>query len=257
MNAPLLTSLDEIQSRVTRASRILLFTDYDGTLTPIVDRPADAQLSPQTKAVLTTLSRRERLGVVILSGRSLEDLQARIGISGLIYAGNHGLEISGPEFHFREPLAEAARPKLQVITEKLSRSLSRVTGVVVEDKGLTTSVHFRMVRDSDVDLVVRVVEEAIDEASGFLLTAGKKVREIRPAVEWNKGAAALWIARKLGAGDYLPICLGDDQTDEDAFAAIPQGVRIRVGAAAGTLAEYQVENTGQVHHFLSWLADNV
>lgn len=256
MKARLLTRLPEIHTRLTRAHQILLFSDYDGTLTPIVNRPADARLPEDTRATLTTLSRCERVRVAILSGRSLEDLRTRIGISGLIYAGNHGLEISGPHLHFSEPAAEAARESLRRITDKLIRSLSPVKGVWVEHKGLTTSVHFRMVRDSEQVMVIHLVEEVTKESSGFRITEGRKVREIRPAVEWNKGKAALWIAKEIGAVNFMPLCLGDDRTDEDTFAAFPQGVRIRVGSNANTLAEYYAEDTGQIHRFLSWLVDN-
>jgi trehalose-phosphatase len=177
--------------------------------------------------------------------------------SSFIYAGNHGLEIQGPDFHFVEPAAGEAVEELHRITEGLSRNLADVAGVVVEVKGLTTSVHFRMVGISQVDMVIRSAAKTVGNNSGFLITAGKKVCEIRPAVDWNKGAAALWITHRLRAGDWLPICIGDDQTDEDAFAALPQDIRIRVGTAETSLAEYRVENSGQVLQFLSWLADHI
>jgi trehalose-phosphatase len=115
-----------------------------------------------------------------------------------------------------------------------------------------------MVEDSEVDTVIRTVESATArDRDIFRLTAGKKVCEIRPRVDWDKGAAVQWIIGRLGYDSYTPICLGDDETDEDAFAAIPDGLLIRVGKSQKTVAQYYVDSPLEVHKFLLWIADMV
>ena len=123
----------------------VLFLDYDGTLAPIVDDPAAAQMAPAMQHVLTALAQHPRYRVAIISGRALADLRTRLGERGLYLAGNHGLEIEGPGIRFQHPEARQLRPELDTLVQAMTGDLEAIPGAWIEDKGLTLSVHFRRV----------------------------------------------------------------------------------------------------------------
>ncbi|MCI0695162.1 trehalose-phosphatase [candidate division KSB1 bacterium] len=256
MSRLLLENLSEINRQISAAPHILLFTDFDGTLTPIGEHPHAAQLAPETKTLLEQLFRQSNMTLAVISGRALADIQTRVGIEGLVYAGNHGLEICGPGFHFIDPEAAAQREALQQLAEKLSARMQAIAGACVENKGLTVSIHFRQVADKLVDQVVRVVRATVTPRHRqWQLTVGKMVYEIRPRVDWHKGAALHWIKDRVGKPKALTIYLGDDFTDEDAFAALPDGITVKVGHAEETLAKFCVANPAEVQQFLQWLLE--
>jgi trehalose-phosphatase len=254
MSVPLRDHLDEIGARVAAAQRVLLFLDYDGTLTPIVRRPSLAQLARSTRGLLEALSRESRVVLAIVSGRAVADLQVRVGVENVIYAGNHGLEIHGRGLHFVEPFAAERRAELLQLSSRLSRHLGPIPGVEIEYKGLTMTIHFRRAPEEEVVRISGLVCEAVQgSASRFVWSAGKKCLEVRPRVDWNKGAAACWIRSKLGPAGALSIYLGDDTTDEDAFLAFPEDITVKVGDPAGSAARYHVTGPGQVIQFLRWV----
>jgi trehalose-phosphatase len=250
--------LADLAGRVRSGRRVLLFTDFDGTLVPIKDDPMACALSPGDRAQLARIAARPGAVVAVVSGRDLADLTPRIGVEGIIHAGNHGLEIRGPGFNFREPGSVALAPKLAKIVADLTAALADVPGAWVQNKELTASVHFRQtppeshgrVRES----VERVLNPHLDE---FVLRGGKMVLEVRPRVDWHKGRAVHWLWQRLAGDDPNPIAiyLGDDATDEDAFQAIPDGVTIMVGPARSTAARYRLNDAADVSKFLAWLAD--
>lgn len=245
----------EIAERTARAQNILLFLDFDGTLTPIVAHPDLAHLPHEMRATLRKLAQREDVRLAIISGRSLADVRARIGIAGLIYAGNHGMEISGPDLEFVEPQAASAREELQRLAEKLRVRLQHLTGVVVENKGLTASVHFRQTPAAQHEALQQIMQAELGgENRRFKLTTGKMVYEIRPRVNWHKGFAARRISASVARVGSLIMCLGDDLTDEDMFLALPEAVSIKVGAAEKSAADYFLADTRAVRAFLEWLA---
>jgi trehalose-phosphatase len=256
MSRPLLENFSEISERIDAAPHILLFADFDGTLTPIAEHPNLAHLSAETKALLEQLSRQSKITLAVICGRALADVQARVGIEGLVYAGNHGLEICGPGFYFIDPEAAAQRESLRQLSEKMSARMQAVAGAYVENKGLTISIHFRQVADRQVDEVVRVVRAAVTPRHRqWQLAIGKMVYEIKPRVDWHKGAALHWIKDRVGKPKALAIYLGDDFTDEDAFAALPDGITVKVGHAEETLAKFHVANPAEAQQFLRWLIE--
>jgi trehalose-phosphatase len=257
MSRHLFDHLGDVGPRLRAAQSLALFLDFDGTLVPFRNDPDRARLPPSLRRILQELSADENRTVAVISGRERADLQARVGLPGLIYAGNHGLEISGPGFIFIEPTAVGYRECLQKLAAALAPRLVNTEGAWLEDKGLTLSVHWRQTPAERVEEVRRIVHGALESTSHpFLLTSGDKVYDIRPRVYWHKGSAVNWIRERVGKLEALTIYLGDDATDEDAFAALPGGITIKVGESAETAAAYCLRDPAEVEQFLQWLANN-
>jgi trehalose 6-phosphate phosphatase len=247
-------AIEEVEQRISRTPHLLLCLDYDGTLTHLTDTPVGAHLSPQMERVLLSLAEHDNLTLAIISGRDRADLQARVSIPGLIYAGNHGLEISGPGYLFVEPQAASYVCALQELSDQLAGKLQSIPGALVEFKGLTLSVHYRQVATAKWEEVRHLVHAALASTTHpFVLIAGEKIFDIRPRVYWDKGSAITWIKRRLDKPEILAIYVGDDATDEDAFLALPDGITIKVGDAAETAAHYLLGGPWEVRKFLEWL----
>jgi trehalose-phosphatase len=256
MAVPLLEHLHEVRARLSRAPFLLVLLDYDGTLTPIVDHPGEAQLESATREILVLLSQRPNTTVAILSGRSLEDLRARVGIAGLVYGGNHGLEIKGPGYDLERITPGATRAEFQRLSSELEGLFRTIPGVLVENKGLTLSVHYRLVPSDMLGEFHDAVRKASSKLSScFQTTRGNKVYEIRPRINWDKGTASLWIRDHLGFSEVLHVYLGDDQTDEDAFRALEGGITVKIGNPRKTHAVYHLPGPTEVRLFLKWLVD--
>jgi trehalose 6-phosphate phosphatase len=230
--------------------------DFDGTLTPLVDDPGTVYLPDQMQRVLRALAAQPRVTLAVVSGRQRADVQARVGIPGIIYAGNHGLEISGDGFLFVEPQALAYREALEGVALGIGAQLDAIEGAFVEDKGLTLSVHYRQAALACEAAVRRAVEDALAAARQPLsLTVGAMVFEIGPRVHWHKGSALEWIRQRIAQRDVLALFVGDDATDERAFAALKDGITVKVGSSNATAAQYLVESPADVRRFLEWLAE--
>lgn len=251
---PLFDHLPEIASALRAASEILLFLDFDGTLAPIVEDPRLARMPSATRQALDRLASDPRFSLAIISGRALSDLRLRVDLEDLIYAGNHGLEIEGPGVEFIEPTAAEHLKALGELSRHLRARLSHIPGVEVENKVLSASVHFRRAPAGRLPEIRQAVQDAvIFDASPFHLTEGRKVLEIRPRVDWDKGMAVRWIQQASANPGALPIYIGDDSTDEDAFLALPQGITASVGKTRETSAQYSLERQELVPEFLLWL----
>jgi trehalose-phosphatase len=243
----------DVQERLQAAERTFLFLDFDGTLAPIEADFAAPKLDPDIAETLALLASQPSVVAVIISGRAVEDLFARIRLPGLIYAGNHGLEIFGRDLRFVEPLAVRERDRLERLSNEIATRLRPIAGVVVEFKGLTASVHYRQAAESDHAEIHESVRMAVGhDGELFRLIHGLKVIEILPRTNWHKGAAALWIIGRFGGERALTIYLGDDAGDEEAFKVLPDGVTIKVGAQP-SCADYRLPHPGAVHEFLRWL----
>jgi len=248
--------LPHIALTIRGASHVFLSLDFDGTLAPIHANPGVASMPAGSRKALKSLQTGERSSVAIISGRALPDLRERVRMDTIIYAGNHGLEITGPGLHFVEPTAALRVDALEELSRHLQVRLRHVPGVEVESKVLTASVHFRRASPSRLEEIQKTVQESLTPlASLFQVTQGLQVFEIRPRVNWHKGRAIRWIREALGRRDALSMYIGDDLTDEDAFRALPEGITIRVGKTSGTYAQYYVELQESVQEFLQWLAE--
>lgn len=248
---------DIIAARRT-AGRLLLGLDFDGTLAPIVPTPGEAALPPRTRAVLERLAARSDSAVAFVSGRSLDDLRSRAAVDGVFHAGNHGLEIDGPGVQRVHPEAEAALPVIQRVRNALERALGSTPGVLVEDKGLTLSVHYRLVTDPTVQQdVERAFDACTANVAHIRTTRGKCVLEVRPDVDWDKGRAFDFLRDTLNATAAPALFIGDDVTDEDAFNVLGHGdLAIFVGASIppGSAATARLDSPEDVARFLGRLA---
>lgn len=235
----------------------VVFLDYDGTLTPIVDRPELATLSEEMRAVLKDLA--ASCPVAIVSGRDRRDVERLVGLDQLVYAGSHGFDIAGPGGLRMEP-AQAAEflPDLDSAEEELKGALRRVTGVLIERKRFSLAVHYRQVAETDVVSVEKTVRATLKARPRLARGEGKRVFEIRPGIDWDKGKAVTWLLEEAlpESRDALPFYLGDDVTDEDAFRALEhRGVGIRVGDPSHpTRARYFLRDPEEVGSFLRELA---
>jgi trehalose 6-phosphate phosphatase len=263
--------LAEIRERIREAGALSLFLDFDGTLAPIVNDPGDACLAPEVRTTLAALAARSDTLVAFISGRELADLRLRVGIANAIYAGNHGLEISGlktsvPESDgmpvcFVEPGALVRREALRDIVDALRERLAGIPGARLEDKVLTASIHYRQAAAGEVHHITEIVHQELArsvkhlQVNHFRLNHGKMVLEIVPRTDWNKGAAVGWINARLATPGARSIYIGDDRTDEDAFALMTDEITIRVGRCAKTSARYFVKDPAHVHAFLEWLSE--
>jgi trehalose 6-phosphate phosphatase len=244
--------------------RPAVFLDYDGTLTPIVDRPEDALISESMRDAIRELA--ERCPVVIVSGRDRRVVQELMGVDDLIVAGSHGFDIwspAGGEIQRKE--GEGFGGLLEGVEARLRDELGGIDGALVEPKKSSVAAHYRLVSEDERPRVVRVVEEILAEHPDELkVTPGKMVYEIQPNIDWDKGKAVLYLlgALDLDRDDVVPIYLGDDVTDEHAFEALAtRGVGVFVGRAddpevAGrtTSADYVLHTFEEVERFLYTLA---
>lgn len=242
---------------------LLLLTDYDGTLTPIVADPAEARLALEVRNDLRVLAQSSRVRVGILSGRSVGDLRARVGIPEVIYAGCHGLEVNGPGITFRHSGAEAQRQTLLAVARVVRVRSALIPGVRVEFKGLSVAVHYQGAHPGAVARLEIQLEGAIhSRRSRLKILRGKKVIEILPRVCWSKGDCALWIRDHVfpvAPWHVALLYMGDDRTDELAFDVLScEAITARIGPErALSAAAYRLLDVSEVHRLLSALAAEV
>ncbi|MFH1578294.1 MAG: trehalose-phosphatase [Candidatus Omnitrophota bacterium] len=200
--------------------KTVFFLDYDGTLTPIVDRPELAVMSKEMKDVVLRLSK--KFTVAIVSGRMREDVEGMVGIKGLLYAGSHGFDISAGAISLIEPRAEATIKLVTEAIKQLKAGLNGIPGVLIEEKKFSVAVHYRLVDEKHLSRIKALVDSVIQDNHSLRLMQGKKVFEILPAIDWDKGKAIKWImqALKISWSDTSVVYIGDDITDEDAFRAV-------------------------------------
>ncbi len=248
--------------RALAGRRPVFFLDYDGTLTPIVERPEDAVLPTSMARVLGRLA--ARYPVAVVSGRDRRDVEQRVGLDGIWYAGSHGFDIAGPGSAVTYEAAEHLIPVVEEVSVRLEAELAGVEGAQVEPKRFTVAVHYRRVAPADVPRMEAVVDRLVAEHPDLRKAGGKKVWEIRPALDWDKGRAVEWILRVmvdetgLDPETVVPIYIGDDETDEDAFRAVgahaPPGIGILVTPMPVlTAATHTLRSPDEVRELLEWL----
>ena len=192
---------DAFRTAFAPASHVLLLADYDGTLTPIVGRPADALLSESVRRVLKELAQKPTFSVGVISGRSLAELKSLVGIEGIYYAGNHGLEMEGPGLEYTGPASSNfIGVAMAEMAEKMAAALADVAGVIIQNKGLSVSVHYRLAAEDKEGLIADAVKRLTAPwvAAGKLrVYSMKKLWEIRPLAGGDKGQAVQAIEQEI------------------------------------------------------------
>ncbi len=253
-----LTDWREIADRIAD-QRPVVFLDYDGTLTPIVDRPELALMDDEARATVRALS--DRLPVAVVSGRDATDVRALVGLAEIVYCGSHGFEIIGPDgLERRYATGFAFLPAIDAAEQALRAALAGIDGLLIERKRFSVAVHYRLVAESNVAAVFEAVGTARAAQPELRQMAGKKVLELRPDLDWDKGRAIFWLLETMGLdlAAVAPIYFGDDLTDEDAFRALRDhgtGIGIVVcERPRRTAAHYRLADPGDVLKFLRKLA---
>lgn len=246
---------DELKDKL-KNKHLFIFLDFDGTLAPIADTPAKAAIPKETKRIIKGLSKQSSCKIAVVSGRSLKDIKSKLtGLSNIIYSGNHGLEIEGPKIKFSPLISSGYLMAFKTIKGILQKKTSAIKGILLEDKGFSLSLHYRLVDTQQVPRVKTIFHETVIRyvAGGKIrIREGKKVLEVKPPLEWDKGKVALWLLSRQKFAKYgsevLPIYIGDDLTDEDAFKALKHiGITIFVGKSAKSFhAQYYLEDTSEV-----------
>jgi trehalose 6-phosphate phosphatase len=237
-----------------------VFFDFDGTLSDIVDDPGSAIPAPGAAEALQELA--ARCPVAVLSGRDLADVTERVGLPGIWYAGSHGFELTAPDgTHHQNDAAAATIPVLEQAAAELRDQLGSIAGVAVEHKRFGVAVHYRNAARDRVGEVSAAVRAA-GRRSGLRVTTGREVIELRPDIDWDKGRTLRWVIDHLpgaGSGSLVPIYLGDDITDEDAFDAVqhdgvPIVVRHNDDGDRATAALFALDSPARVSEFTERLA---
>ncbi|XP_071687052.1 probable trehalose-phosphate phosphatase C [Rutidosis leptorrhynchoides] len=270
---------------VAKGKQIVVFLDYDGTLSPIVSDPECAFMSDQMREAVRNVS--NCFPTAIISGRSREKVYDFVKLDTLYYSGSHGMDTIAPaqknnsydinyqqrrfdnqgnEFIVYQP-AQDFLPAVKRILNEVTEKTQNIKGVVIEDNRFCLSVHYRHVNNEDYGRLEEEVLLILAKNRGFHMTRGKKVLEIRPSIKWNKGDAVKYLLETLGlnkSSDVFPIYIGDDRTDEDAFKVLRErgGYPIIVSSTPrDTKALHSLRNTSEVQTFLDrlsrWGSNNV
>lgn len=230
----------EIQAQIAARPRLLLALGFDGILSPTVSRPSEAKLPEDTYRLLSKLGASSRITLAFLSGRSLPDIQSRVRLPNAYYAGNHGMEVRGPGLNTSDGLAVSCRSDLVDALAFLARCTKRLRGVYIEDKGLTVTVHWRLANPGEGATLRELVEVIVQSHPRLKVFAGEACWELRARASWNKGDAIRQILTHLHLAAADTIYIGEEFTDEDAFARLSGGLTFYVGSTATTAARYRL-----------------
>jgi len=237
------------------ADRILISSDFDGTLSHIAPTPEDAVILPEIRVALDRLSRLPGVIVAVISGRALANVEEKVGLPGITYGGNHGLEMQGPNMPPLKLFTEDVREDLDTAIAFLRSSLDHIPGVLIEDKGSSASVHYRQVAPLYFDAVAAAVSDAAALSSQIQLRHGKMVWELRPDLGWNKGSAVIRLMARFKIRAAAAFFLGDDETDNDVFHVLPLGATFVVGDHTTREASFRCYSPEDAAGLLMWIAD--
>ncbi|GAV59270.1 Trehalose_PPase domain-containing protein [Cephalotus follicularis] len=253
----------------SKGKQIVMFLDYDGTLSPIVEDPDRAFMTNEMRATVKDVAR--YFPTAIVTGRCRDKVYSFVKLAGLYYAGSHGMDIKGPsticKYHksnqavLFQPASEFL-PMIGEVYHALLEKTKSISGAKVENNKFCVSVHFRCVNEKSWATLVEHVEIVLNKYPKLKLTQGRKVLEIRPTIKWDKGKALEFLLESLGfanSNDVFPVYIGDDRTDEDAFKVLKnrgQGFGILVSKIPKeTNALYSLQEPSEVKVFLRRLVE--
>jgi trehalose 6-phosphate phosphatase len=239
----------QLKSRLRTAKACALFLDLDGTLVPLRPRPADVQLARQTKRILKLLQGHTNLHLAFVSGRQLKVLRSIIGMDQVSYVGLHGAECEGKSLDMSRESVRA----LSAAKRAAKKQLQKYPGIWIEDKRLSFAVHYWRAKRATVRAAELALNQILAPKLGTLhILNGNKVWEVMPKEIPGKGVAVCSLLTALPE-NTLGIYVGDDVTDETAFAALSDQITVKVGRMPGTQAHFYVRDPGEVHRFLTHL----
>lgn len=238
---------------------IFLFLDFDGTLTPLAQTPDRVRFSLQTRSLLEEIARLPFCKVAIISGRPLENIKHLVGVKRITYVGSHGLEIGDARFKKLRLIKPATIAVIQRVANCLIKKLAFISGVLIENKTMSLSVHYRLVGRRDIAAMKKIFFRTVNPyllRGDIRITRGKKTLEVMPPIQHNKGTAVVWLLEKTRFGKHaVPLYMGDDTTDEDAFKILKhKGITIVVGPQRNSSADYFLANVSEVVRFLEKIA---
>lgn len=253
----------------SQGKQIVMFLDYDGTLSPIVDDPDRAFMSKKMRRTVRKLAK--CFPTAIVSGRCRDKVYKFVKLAELYYAGSHGMDIKGPEKGSKnkkdsesvlfQPASEFL-PMIDEVYKQLVEKIKSTPGATVENNKFCLSVHYRRVDEKRWNELAQQVKSVLKAYPKLRLTPGRKVLEIRPTIKWDKGKALEFLLESLGFSnctDVFPVYIGDDRTDEDAFKILRdrgQGFGILVSKfPKDTNASYSLQEPDEVMDFLQRLVE--
>jgi trehalose 6-phosphate phosphatase len=235
----------------TGGGQRLLALDFDGTLSPIAECPDAAVLPERERAALIRLAGRPGCHVLVISGRTLENVKRKTSIPGIHYAGSHGMEIEWAGELLPAHGGGVDEQTIRELTVRLETVFAGQQGIVLEPKKCSICVHYRLVPDAaraSAQVRHRIIS-LLGEFPQFIIQGGKMVWELRPKDGWRKGDAILMLARHAGIPEAGILVMGDDLTDEYAFQALPGAFTVKVGEG-GTVARWRLADRSEVAGFL-------
>ncbi|KAF2593797.1 hypothetical protein F2Q70_00045632 [Brassica cretica] len=264
-----LNMFDEIVN-AAKGKQIVMFLDYDGTLSPIVEDPDKAYITHEMREVVKNVAL--NFPTAIVTGRSIDKVRGFVKLDEIYYAGSHGMDIEGPTSEYayggesnQGVLFQPARefvPTIEKVYKILEEKTKWIPGAMVENNKFCLSVHFRRVDEKRWTGLAEQVKSVLIDYPQLKLTQGRKVLEIRPTIKWDKGQALIFLLKSLGfekSEDVVPVYIGDDRTDEDAFKVLRergQGFGILVSKVPKeTNASYSLQDPSQVNEFLRRLVE--
>lgn len=270
MRHPSALDMFEHITKASKGKQIVMFLDYDGTLSPIVEDPDRAFMSDSMRATVRKLAK--YFPTAIVSGRCRDKVYGFVRLAELYYAGSHGMDIKGPSKASKynkganEPVpfqpASDFLPMINEVYKVLVEKTKSTPGANVENNKFCLSVHFRCVDEKKWGELARQVKSVLEDYPKLRLSQGRKVLEIRPIISWDKGKALEFLLGSLGysnSTNVFPIYIGDDQTDEDAFKVLRkrgQGFGILVSKTPKeTNASYSLREPSEVMDFLQRLVE--
>ena len=249
--------MDSIIARIRNRGCVLML-DFDGVLSPIVKLPSEARMSSATRQALTACVK--KMPVAIITGRTLPDIEKRVGLRDVIYAGSHGLEWKIDGRVHRKRIYQKTLSAFEVARRSLLRHAKLFPEMFVENKSYGLALGYRSLSTAQARrfrVGATDIVKKFDRTSRIRVIDNLYTFEIMPDSEWTKGDCARHIYNTTAKGSALAIYIGDGLTDEDAFRVFAKsGITIRVGKSHTSFAQYYFQLRSGVNRFLHNISDD-
>ncbi|XP_037959986.1 probable trehalose-phosphate phosphatase C isoform X2 [Teleopsis dalmanni] len=261
---PAISSLEEFETNLpgylNPEKKLAILLDYDGTLAPIASNPNKTAMPIECEILLNKIASHPKVFLAVISGRGIKDVQEKVGIANITYAGNHGIEIENPDGTRQDyKLSGEVLNSYRQLVNELNQQVSK-NNAWVEDKRVSLTYHYRdtppLIKEEQKQLAIKIIE-----AHGFRANQAHEAIEAKPPVNWNKGEAALLILKNKFGNNWSNhagvVFAGDDNTDEDAMRVL-QGLgktfRISTDPNIETFADFRLARQDLVTDLLKWIA---